>query len=554
MINTEHVIRHRLLFAVLAGGLWAGQLLAGPATRTVDRLQTEARGMYLLWAENRADQEELLQLPFVRGGQVTIQWADVERKPGVYDFAEIDRKIAWLAERGKWMTVQVNGNRKPAWLFSQVPHIPQKLHHQVQDAAGTLMFWHPRFEAAHLAMLRALAAHLRANPHRDRLLGIRLNFNAVGTEQLEVPEALRNPDSWVCPAGVEPGRMSAYTPAVREAYLDRVIEAYKREFSGWTVVFVRNQVEGGLLAKLAPDFRAGNLGLFHTGSEAEPRTAAIERRYGLFNDYARSGDTVAYAEPWASAWGEHGGKLDARWCSPCQWNYWTLLLNLHCGVSFVGEYYANLHFAVTAEHAGPPDATANPEEQAKEFKAAYAWADRYVGRHNRPEETPGAWVAFRDNREIKARNNDAPPEAWRLTRFAGDYTFLMERLDGDGSAGVGPVGPPEQRYGAFARSYAAGGVARLNLNEAFRRSLVKGAVVRVIYLDEARTAAAVVAVPSPAGSVPLGELSFHGTGRWVTAEFSLPAAILASAAPDRQIEVSAGAAPLILHLVEVGRL
>ena len=91
MINTEHVIRHRLLFAVLAGGLWAGQLLAGPATRTVDRLQTEARGMYLLWAENRADQEELLQLPFVRGGQVTIQWADVERKPGVYDFAEIEK-------------------------------------------------------------------------------------------------------------------------------------------------------------------------------------------------------------------------------------------------------------------------------------------------------------------------------------------------------------------------------------------------------------------------------------------------------------------------------
>ncbi|MDB6115224.1 MAG: hypothetical protein JWQ62_2169, partial [Lacunisphaera sp.] len=415
------------------------------------------------------------------------------------------------------------------------------------------MFWHPDFEAAHLAMLRALAAHLRASPYRGSLLGIRMNFNAVGTEQLEVPEQYRSPDQWIFPAGLTRAGLPDYSPAVRAAYLDQTVETYKKEFADWTVVLVRNLVEGDLLKKLDPDFRAGRLGLFHTSSEVEPRTAGTERRYGLFYDYARSGDTVAYAEPWASAWGEHGGKLDARWCSPCQWNYWTLLFNLHCGVSFIGEYYANLHFALSADHPRLPAQTVAPKQQAAEFMAAYEWADRYAGRHNRPEESSGAWVAFRANPEIKAKNNDAPPETWRLARFAGDYDFLMERLDGDGSTGVGPVGPPEQRYGAFARSYPIGGVARLKLNDAFRRSLRQGAIVRIIYLDTGRGTVASVTALTAAGPVALGKLSFRGSGRWLTVDLSWPAEAVGAAAGDHQIEVSAGDAALILHMVEIVR-
>jgi hypothetical protein len=544
----------RLLLGGLLCALAARTVVASPTVRTVDRLQTEARGIHLLWSEGRPDEEAILALPFIHGGQLTLQWAEIEPKPGVFNFSELDRKLAWYAGHGKSVTVQVNGNHKPAWLFERVPHITQKLHQQVQDEQGTLMFWHPYFEAAHLRMLRALAGHLRTSPYCGSLLGIRMNFNAVGTEQLEVPEPFRNPDKWIFPPGVARTGLPDYTPEVRAAYLDQTVETYQNEFSDWTVVFVRNLVDGDLLKKLDPAFRAGRLGLFHTSSEAEPRTAGTERRYGLFYDYARSGDTVAYAEPWASAWGEHGGKLDARWCSPCQWNYWTLLFNLHCGVSFIGEYYVNLHFAISADHPRLLAKTIEPKQQAAEFMAAYEWADRYAGRHNRPEESPGAWVAFRANEKIKARNNDAPPETWRLKRFAGDYNFLMERLDGDGSVGVGPVGPPEQRYGAFARSYAAGGVARLKVNDAFRRSLLKGATVRIIYLDAVRASVATVTVSTATGAVTLGDLTFYGTGRWSIAEFPLPPATLVAAAGDRQLEIAAGAAPLTLHLVEVVRL
>ena len=83
--------------------------------------------------------------------------------------------------------------------------------------------------------------------------------------------------------------------------------------------------------------------------------------------------------------------------------------------------------------------------------AAYEWGADYVGLHNRPTESPGAWVAFRGNERVKAANPRVAESNRGLKRFTGDYTFLAERVDGDGSVGVGPVGPADQRFGAFAR-------------------------------------------------------------------------------------------------------
>lgn len=518
--------------------------------RVVDRLQTEARGIHLLWADDKPDQTDIMRLPFVHGGQVVVQWADIEPQPGRYDFKSMDSKLAYLAGLKAWATVQINGNLKPGWLFREVPSVSARFHQQVQDEQGTLMFWHPRFIEAHLAMLRSVAAHLRTSSWRERLLGIRMNFNAVGTEQLHIPAEYCDPKAWRIPAGVSMDGVPVYDETVRQRYVLQTVETYEKEFSQWAVVFVRNLVDGEVLARIAPDLRAGRLGLFHTSSEVEPRTGMTERRYGMFYDYARSGETVAYAEPWASAWGEHGGRNDVRWCSPCQWNYWTLLFNLHCGVSFIGEYYINLHFALTGDHPRRLKDTVHPKEQAGEFLAAYRWVDSYAGRHNRPLETPGAWVAFRQNSEIKAKNSIGPRDGWTLRRFSGDYNFLMERLDGDDSVGVGPVGPPEQRYGAFARKYPAQRSARLRLDSDFLRVLSQnGGSVRVIYLDDARRPDAPVRI----GDDVVGQLKFSSSGRWQIAEFAVPKESWKRTTSGWQIEVASGAAPVTLHLVEARR-
>jgi len=43
----------------------------------------EARGLYAIWYQ--AQREYLLDLPFIRGGQVFCQWAEVEAREGEYD-------------------------------------------------------------------------------------------------------------------------------------------------------------------------------------------------------------------------------------------------------------------------------------------------------------------------------------------------------------------------------------------------------------------------------------------------------------------------------------
>jgi len=629
-LHTLFIIHYTL--AVFALALALPAQAQTPQTRPVDRLQTDARGIYLLWAEKTPRANELLAQPCIRGGQVVMQWAEIEPRQGVYDFTALDQKIATLAAKGFYYTVQINGNIKPAWLFSAVPSVPEKFHVQVRDKQGTLMFWHPVHENAHLAMLRAAAAHLKQGKHNKLLLGIRLNFNPVGTEQFLVPNKYRKASAWTYPPSRanrpgEPQNTNGsargfalppdYSDAIRHAYEDRVVATYIKEFSPWTLVFVRNNIDGDLLARCAPEFRAGRLALFHTSSEAEPRTGRIQRQYGLFYDYARPGHTVAYAEPWASAWGEHGGKLDDRWCSPCQWNYWTLLLNLHCGVSFIGEYAGNLSFALTANHPRLQSKTVNAKQQSKEFTAAYNWASPYIGRHNRPDEAPGAWVAFRENHQVKATNG-VRPENLQLTRFSGDYNYLMERVGTDGSVGVdakdaskgvAPVGPPDERYGAFARKYPPGTQARLKVDPRFLATLAQqnsaggvGATLRIIYLDDLSEGSpdnapatgsagvppadgaerrptqpagsrrsqslprdshpplppttATVSLHTPSGAKLLGPLPRTATGRWRIAEFTLtPAALaaLANAPADWQIAVTAGEKPLTLHMVEIVR-
>ncbi len=534
-----------LAFLSLALSPWVA-VSAAPAPRTVDRLQTEARGFFLLWAQDRSDADQIFDLPFIRGGQVVLQWADVEPAPGRYDFSKLDEGLARFAARRQWATLQINGNKKPAWLFDQVPHIAEKLSEQIKDPAGTLMFWHPRFQDAHLGMLTALARHLGTSPQRGALLGLRLNFNALGTEHLRVPAEWVAPERWTAPAGVDRLAAGPFTPAAHEAYVERVVSAYDRLFADWTTVFVRNNISDGMRARYADKFARGRLALFHTSSEAEPRSAGTERQYGAFFDLARSGQTVAYAEPWASAWGEHGGQVDSRWCSPAQWNYWTLLLNLHCGVSFIGEYFANLRFAVSGQHGR--DAAVGPDAAGpREFMAAYEWGSGYVGRHNRPAESPGAWVAFRDSAVVKAVNARVSETARRLARFTGDYTWLAERIGDDGSVGVGPVGPADQRYGAFARHYTPGTVARVRLDPEFLRSLRGEVLVRVIVFGDG---------PGVFGELRAGTTQIGlrpRQDRWTVWEIRVAAEDLALAPAAAQIEVRAGSGNLFIHLVEVRR-
>jgi hypothetical protein len=455
------------------------------------------RGLYAIWAQD----PRLVELPFITGSQAIAQWQDVEPAEGRYDFSSIDRQF-----QARPATVQINGNLHPEYLFAKAPYLSKKLSIQVRDKRGTLAYWHPAYVKAYLAMLHAYAEHLKHAPYRAHVLGVRLNFNALGTEHTTVPPEDRDAAGWTVPAGVQPGRK--WMPEIADEYKRQVVDAFVREFQPEIRVFVRNNFfagDGGDPA-LVRMLETGRLGLFHTSSEIEPRPHG-EGQYKVFLQYCRSAQTVCYAESWADARGRHGGKTDPRWCPPAQYNYWRLLGDLNWGVSFIAIYGADL-----------------AQWQDPEFRAAFDFAARYAGYHASPGDAPGAWVALREGNTLK-----------------GDYGFLMRRRSGE-MAPVEKAGPDDQRFGAWARELKKGAEARFTLDPEFARSLRRHpAAVNVVFLDRGRGAL---------GLRYSGKLSYwpvKNTGRWIVATFPVD-----SASFTDDIVLSADT-DVVLHMIEVRR-
>lgn len=505
-------------------------------------------GIFVIWYPSKGNADLYLNQPYVVGGQIVLQWRDVEPTERKYNFTRIDEKLADLEGRGLSTTIQINGNRKPDWLFEKVPYVKERLSHQVASRRGTLMYWHETHRDVYCAMLRALGAHLKSSPFRKTILGLRLNFNAFGTEHTFVPTEYRSPDAWTIPTGVDSSTVKPWTSSTVEEYTGAVVDTYIESFAGCVRIFVRNGVAGSVEQRYRDQFENGALSWFHTSSEVEPRAAGTERRYLRFYRDCRSGKTTAYAEPWASCWGHHGGKTDDRWCSPPQWMYWRLLSDLNCGVSHIALYASDLRVAIdgTYRQGGRVFADGNKTYQ-REFDAAIRFAAKYVGYHACPEQSPGAWVAFRENNVVRAENG-MPERQRKLKVLTGDYSFLMKRLPGDRSVGqdIVTIGPDDQRFGAWARRLPARDGMRLALDDAFADSLNEDTHrVNVVYLDEPNKRFEVLV----AGRRE--RIAMTGTERWQTASFAVHGGSLL---PNQtHIQVITEGDPIYLHMVEVER-
>ena len=178
-----------------------------------------------------------------------------------------------------------------------MPVLPEPLSVQVRDPQGTLMYWHPLFEQAYANFLRAYAAFLKQSPYRASLLGVRQNFNALGTEHRRVPNHKIALSLWRVPPGAESGE--PFTPVIGRACQNRVLKTFVSEFSSDTRVFARNNIAPDPRRPFDQDFQTGRLCWFHTSSEMEPRKNG-GGQYQVFLDNCRTGQTLAYAEPWAS--------------------------------------------------------------------------------------------------------------------------------------------------------------------------------------------------------------------------------------------------------------
>jgi hypothetical protein len=398
---------------------------------------------------------------------------------------------------------------------------------QVHDPQGTLMYWHPAFERAYANFLRAYAAFLKQSPYRESLLGVRQNFNALGTEHWQVPVGKIALSNWRVPPGASAGQ--PFTEALGRAYQSHVLALFAKEFAPEIRVFVRNNIHPDLRRSFAADFQEGRLCWFHTSSEIEPREISAGW-YRVFLDDCLTGKTLAYAEPWASAWGHHDVITDPRWCSPPQWNYWRLLCDLHCGVSFIACYGNDLEVARSGRYFNGNESFIDVAQFKNEFDAAFRFAAKYAGYHASPQVSPGAWVAFREGEVL-----------------TGDYSFLMQRQP-DRTREVKKAGPDEQRFGAWARLLPRNQMMHLVLDDAFAASLAtQTAELRVTYLDRGKASFDVQA----AGQTLHEQCT--DSGRWKTATWQLQSPIFAKDNSRAHIILNALGADLILHMVEVTR-
>ena len=468
------------------------------------------RGLYAIWTKpGIAD-----HLPFIKGGQVVLQWQAVQPSGDRYDFSDLHRQLEQIARLGRVTTVQLNANRQPEFLFETVPCNKNPLTKE-QDRRGTLQYWHPAYVKAYTDLIAAFAREVKSSPHWGRVVGVRLNYDAIGTEYLMVPPAERDPARWTAPPGVTPG--PPWTEEIATAYRRTVVDTFLRNFSPEIRVLLRT----GNPQYPGPDPEAlrlagtGRHGIFTTASEIEPRMPTMfEGDRPIFLDYCRSGKAVCYGESMADATGKHGALQDPRWCAPEQYNYWRLLSDLNLGFSMIGVYGGDL---------------ANADKP--EYRAAFDFAARYAGYHASPSVSPGAWVALREGG----------------LRLKGDYTFLMRRLPGAEMKPERKIGPEDQRFGAWARTLPKGVQAKFALDSDLARSLAgKKATLRVIFLDQSGGTFAVHA----AGRTFHGQLS--GSGRWKTAEFEIAPVSFAADADGAHMLIE-GDTDITLHMIEVAR-
>ncbi len=490
------------MFHLLFAALFSWLLL--PSAACPETVPDPNHGLYAIWSKPGATDS----LAFLKGGQVVLQWDQVEPSEGHYDFALLHSQLEMMAKLKRVTTVQLNANRLPAFLFERVPYTKELLG-KVQDRRGTVQYWHPAYVKAYTALIAEFARQVKASPHGGRLIGVRFNYNAIGTEYMAVPPEWSDGAKWTTPPGVA----SAIDWSEEKAFAYRkiIVDAFLRGFSPGIRVFLRSGGPGFSPDQWTVDLAAsGKLGFFTTAAQMEPAVNTLPRYEKIYLPFCRTGKTVCYAEAVSDSDGNHGGGKIRHWSTSAQWNYWRLLEDLHYGFSMIGVYGFDL------ERSDDP-----------EYRQAFEFAARYAGFHASPSVAPGAWVALREGRQLK-----------------GDYSFLMQRVPASGTRPEEKIGPDEQRFGAWARTVPGGAKAEFALDKAFARSLDgRKVTVRVIYLDRG-AGSFTVRAPGGESTVKLGD-----SGRWKTAEFKVASARFAEG-PHIAIR---GDSDLTLHMIEVVR-
>src|ERR1700704_1316013 len=149
-------------------------------TATASANPLPVAGIYQVWANDSA-----ATAPYVRGGQITLDWATIEPQRTTFNWSSLDSELKYYASIGKVATVQVNSTTKPAWLWNVVARCGM-----VQKQAVP-QYWDPVYMTVQTELVSALATHLKASPYASTVALVRSAPNAIGTELTDLPSGYK---------------------------------------------------------------------------------------------------------------------------------------------------------------------------------------------------------------------------------------------------------------------------------------------------------------------------------------------------------------------------
>jgi hypothetical protein len=480
------MIGHTLVAAALAA---AGTTLALAAPALAAE---PPAGIYQVWGSDGT-----VARPYVKGGQITLEWSQLEPARRRFAWGALDRALAQYHAMGKVATVQVNSTTgKPRWIWNVVARC-----RTVRGQAAP-KYWDPAYLTVQSELVSALAAHLRGSPHRAAVALVRAAPNAIGTELTDFPGATG------C------GRWSKET---RNRYYYAVMNLYRKAFLPDIDVALRAQVWTQWRGH-SPTEWLGADGAWVMGTASDVDPNPVRDAFDAFAvKHVRKGSSNAYWEPH-----EPSGKRHLM-----SWNYWRILMELHKGVRAIAVYGRHLERARTNG----------------QYRAAFEFGNTYAGERE-PATAPGAWIALRKG----------------TGRLAGNFSMFMTQVDPARTSeplssrnGADPIGPKSQRYGRYARRIRAGtrrNAMTFRLNRDFTGGIAGHETTLAVVYRDARKGQFRVRWGN--GADQSRTVRMRGTGAWRELRVTVPGGVYrGQLRGDGDIRIAALRGAATFHMVRV---
>jgi hypothetical protein len=420
-----------------------------------------ASGVYGVWGPS-----SFSGYPWLVGAQVYASWKDINPQEGTYNWSGFDNRAKARANAGKLIYLQINSSPSmPSWIFNHVA----KGNYTNTNGFNPPQFWDPVYINIYKKFIQDYANHIANSSYKDKVVLVRAQFNAWNPEDID-PKGHYSYQDYIPTSSGHRYNVN-YTVEIGNNYAREITKAFYDAFTPLGIYVVQKPFGGALRqVHLADEWAEMGAGLFATNNRPNPSHRL------KFEELVKDAQaTRAFSEDFYSS-----GSSAYKNISRTQFVYWRGLSALHQGCEFISFYGSDV--------------------TNTSFKYLFNFINKYTGYYREPEQSPGAWIAFRD---IRNENNSS---SW--THLEGDYEFLIEQIeplntvglfayshDGDKEVNfLNPLGKPttylgpdSQKEGIWARrtdKSSGNNDFYLDVNNTYAASLSGNITIRIVYFDK----------------------------------------------------------------------